>query len=62
MGHHIIAYFRLVGDMLIAYNTHNTDIKSTLATIDSIHPQIKLTIKKETEHSILSRHMNHKFT
>ena len=42
-------YFRYVDDILIVYDTQQTDITSLLSDFDSLHPKLQFTI--ETEHN-----------
>jgi len=46
---HNLTYFRYVDDILIVYDTQQTDIASLLADFNSLHPKLQFT--KETEHN-----------
>jgi hypothetical protein len=52
MIHQIIDYYRYIDDILIIYNSHETDIENTLYEFNNIHPNIKFTIEKEVNNTI----------
>jgi len=47
--HNLTNYFRYVDDILIVYDTQQTDITLLLSDFNSLHPKLQFT--KETEHN-----------
>jgi hypothetical protein len=50
--HRILDYYRCVDDILIIYNTYNTNIENTLEEFNPINPELKFAVKKETQNKI----------
>jgi hypothetical protein len=49
---HIISYHRYVDDILMVYNTHHTNINSTLADFSNIHRKIQFGVEEEYNNRI----------
>jgi hypothetical protein len=50
--HQIIDYYRHVDDILIIYNSEHTDTQNTLKELNTVHPNLKLTLETETHNKI----------
>jgi hypothetical protein len=50
--HKVISYHRYVDDILIIFDTTNTNINNTLADFNNIHHKIQFTIEKEQNSQI----------
>jgi nucleoside-specific outer membrane channel protein Tsx len=50
--YHIIDYFRYIDDLLIICNRDTTNIENTLTNFNPLLPNIKFTIKKETQNKL----------
>jgi hypothetical protein len=50
--HQIMDYDRYVDDILIAYNTQETNIISTLDDFNAIHPKLKFTIDQQAQNRL----------
>jgi hypothetical protein len=58
--HQIVDYHRYVGDILIIYNAHTTNINKALNKINAVHPITNLLLK--TQYTKLLRLNHHKQT
>ena len=52
--HHIVGYFRYVGDILIVYNKTTTNIYDLFNTFNSLMPTMKFTIEEKMNKKLIS--------